>query len=89
MPKGKKFGGRQMGTPNKRTQALHSKAAAEGQLPVDYLLEVMRDPKASTELRLDAAKAAAPYLHARRAPEDKTGNTVPTVIIECPNGEPE
>ena len=36
-------------------------------------LEVMRDTKNPTQIRLDAVKAVAPYLHAKRAPEDKGG----------------
>jgi len=44
----------------------------------------MRDPKESIELRCEMAKAAAPYLHARRAPEDKGGNTVPAMIYVHP-----
>ena len=30
---------------------------------VEYLLEVMRDQSLDTRLRVDAAKAAAPYVH--------------------------
>ena len=39
------------------------------------------------ELRFEAAKAAAPYLHPRRAPEDSKGRTIPTMIYEHPNLE--
>jgi len=42
---------------------LLEKAAQGGQLPVDYMLEVMRDQSLDTRLRIDAAKAAAPYVH--------------------------
>jgi hypothetical protein len=69
MAKGRKTGGRQKGTKNKRTLELEKRK--EGQVPLDYLLEVMRDEKNDTQMRLDAAKSAAPYLHARRAPETK------------------
>ena len=50
-----------------------------GKLPLDYMLGVMRDSKADKERRDDMARAAAPYLHARRAPEDKQGKTVPAM----------
>ena len=60
---------------------------AGGQSAIDYMLEVMRDNKNDTSLRLDAAKAVAPYLHARRAPEDKGGNTVPAMYYTHPNLE--
>jgi hypothetical protein len=53
------------------------------------MLEVMRD-KAVDELRRDdMARAAAPYLHARRAPEDKQGKTVPSMVYVTPNLEDE
>lgn len=41
------------------------KAHASGQSPLDFMLEVMRDETAGRSQRLDAAKAAAPYMHAR------------------------
>ena len=34
-----------------------------GELPLEFLLEVMRDPARPVELRIEAAKAAAPYIH--------------------------
>jgi hypothetical protein len=39
------------------------RAKAEGDLPVDFLLKLMRDETLDTRTRLDAAKAAAPYVH--------------------------
>jgi hypothetical protein len=32
-------------------------------MPLDFLLRVMRDPHSSMARRLEAAKAAAPFLH--------------------------
>ena len=55
--------GRKPGTINRFSKDLLDKAAQSGQLPVDYLLEVMRDQSLDTRLRIDAAKAAAPYVH--------------------------
>ena len=34
-------------------------------MPLDYLLGIMRDEDQDARWRLDAAKAAAPYCHAR------------------------
>src|SRR6266481_5301876 len=84
-PGSPKTGGRKKGSKNKRTRELLEKAEAGGQSAIDYMLEVMRDNKNDASLRLDAAKAVAPYLHARRAPEDKGGNTVPPMIYEHPD----
>jgi hypothetical protein len=38
-----------------------------GTTPLDYMLQVMRDESAEPAKRLDAAKAAAPYVHPRLA----------------------
>jgi hypothetical protein len=59
---GRKTGGRQKGTPNKATSAasINAEIAASGELPLEYMLRVMRDETAES-LRRDAmAKAAAP-----------------------------
>jgi hypothetical protein len=84
--KRRKTGGRKKGSKNKRTVELEKKAA-EGQTPLDYMLQVMRDVKADDARRDEMARAAAPYLHARRAPEDKHGKTVPAMIYTTPNLE--
>ncbi|MDB5447279.1 MAG: hypothetical protein JWQ97_2596 [Phenylobacterium sp.] len=38
-----------------------------GPTPLDYMLQVMRDESLEPAKRLDAAKAAAPYVHPRLA----------------------
>ena len=43
--------------------------------PLDYLLSVMRNKRAGSVARLDAAKAAAPYVHARLASVELTGDS--------------
>jgi len=48
---------------NRFSRDLLENAAQSGQLPVDYMLEVMRDQSLDNRLRIDAAKAAAPYVH--------------------------
>lgn len=67
MPKGKR-GGRVAGQRNKRTVAM-MQLAAEGETPVAHALRVMRDETQSPDLRLQAARIAAPYLHPRPNPE--------------------
>ena len=39
-------------------------SAEQGVSPLEFLLSVMRDIANPLELRIDAAKAAAPYVHA-------------------------
>jgi len=84
-PGSPKTGGRQKGSRNKRTIAIEK--GAKGMLPLDFMLKVMRDPKERIELRCEMAKAAAPYLHAKRTPEDSKGNTVPAMIYVHPDLE--
>jgi hypothetical protein len=67
MALGRKTGGRQKGTPNRRTQELLNAVERGGMTPLEYLLSVMRDEAAGKPERLEAAKAAAPYVHARLA----------------------
>jgi hypothetical protein len=60
-----KTGGRAKGTPNKRTAAKVAEIEASGLTPLDFMLNLMRDTGSAMDLRFDAAKAAAPYVHAR------------------------
>ena len=62
---GERRGGRKKGTPNKATEKREEKIAESGLTPLDYMLEVLRDPETKLEDRKWAAAAAAPYVHAR------------------------
>lgn len=54
-------------------------------MPLDYLLRVMRDLGADEAKRIDAAKAAAPYCHPKRAPVGSDGEDANiTVVINKP-----
>lgn len=67
--------GRKPGSVSRKTREIAERAAAEGITPLEYLLSVMRKPypdEASPEVvtamdaqKLDAAKAAAPFVHPR------------------------
>ena len=75
---GRKTGGRQKGTLNQRTQIMLEVVEQGGLTPLEYLLSVMRDEAATKPERLEAAKAAAPYVaratieHRGRGPEPDT-----------------
>src|SRR5260370_1994642 len=79
MPRGSKpgerRGGRQRGTPNKKTAlrnaALAAAAANPEVSPLEFLLGIMRDPNVSSEFRIKAAQATFPFVHA------KTGSARP------------
>jgi hypothetical protein len=50
------------------------KAAAEGGImPLEFMLNVLRDETVPRDERMDAAKAAAPYVHAKLASVEHTG----------------
>jgi hypothetical protein len=63
-PKGyPKTGGRSKGGVDKiKREAI---LAAQGITPLDYMLGIVRNEEEEKTVRLDAAKAAAPYVHAR------------------------
>jgi hypothetical protein len=87
MARGHKTGGRKKGVRNLATQEeARAAAAATGMMPVDYMLSVMRDPRADHKRRDAMAAAAAPYLHSKLSPvEAKPANNpdgVPTTQIE-------
>ncbi|MCG3134267.1 MAG: hypothetical protein HMLKMBBP_01560 [Planctomycetes bacterium] len=67
LPKRRKYGGRKKGSRNKATAAREAEIAKSGLTPLQYMLRVMRDQKAPKEMRLEAAKSAAPYVHPKLA----------------------
>lgn len=61
--------GRPRGSRNKRKLAELDKLAAAGEMPLDYLLRIMRDPK-TTKARADRmAILALPFCHAKLMPK--------------------
>jgi hypothetical protein len=93
-PKGqKKTGGRTKGTPNAATVALAAAAMIQAQpgaqLPLEYLIELMRSPETKEEIRVHAARALLPYLHKRlpiAAEIDVTGMEKMVQLLEAVYG---
>ena len=88
---GERRGGRAKGTPNRRTFALRQGLVTVGappdaatspprQQPLEFLLNVMEDESHPIATRVDAAKAAAPYVHFRKGLIDTNGRDVPLVV---------
>jgi hypothetical protein len=75
--------GRKKGIPNKKTADVQAKVAASGVTPLEYMLSQMRKPYprrasvaqkiAMDNMRFEAAKAAAPYVHAKLASIEHSG----------------
>lgn len=76
---GKRAGaGRKVGSAAQRTREIADAIAASGELtPLDYLKSIYQDEYEDGARRLEAAKAAAPYVHARlNSIEGKLDNTI-------------
>ena len=56
-----------------------------GMMPLDYLLGIMRDDDQDARWRLDAAKAAAPYCHARLSATEVSGPSGGPVSMQTTN----
>ena len=73
--------GRKKGGHNKLTEEAVARAKEGGETPLDFLLKVMRDAGEEMARRVDAAKAAAPYVHAKLQPVDGDGSTTQKVAV--------
>jgi hypothetical protein len=93
MARGRKTGGRQKGTPNKPAKSARvmlrrewDKAKAASNItPLDFMLKIMWDHHQTKELRFEAAKAAAPYVHAKLASIDH--NLLTKRLTDLTHGE--
>jgi len=77
--------GRKPGAVTTKTRQYADLAAASGELtPLDFMLQALRDESNDFATRMDAAKAAAPYIHAKLAAVDANVavNGSMTVITE-------
>ena len=70
LPKRRKTGGRQKGTPNKRTaerQVAIAAIKASGTSPMAFFADLLGNEHAPLELRFQAAKDLAPFVHPKLA----------------------
>lgn len=90
-PKGQRNpnGGRKKGVPNKKTAEDIARVAASGLMPVDYMLNVMRDETAEKSRRDDMAKAVAPYLSPKLANIEvgNKGGAPFKVVVQATDGD--
>ena len=66
--------GRPAGARNKRTVEQAEAIIASGMTPLEYLTSVYQDPLADEAKRIDAAKAAAPYVHSKLSSIEHSGS---------------
>jgi hypothetical protein len=73
--------GRKKGAATKITEKAREAAAEGGIMPLDYMLDILRNEELTRDERMDAAKAAAPYLHAKLvSTQNKTEITTKNVV---------
>lgn len=84
MPRGgaREGAGRKPGVPNKATQERTREIVESGITPLEWMLNVLRDPMADYERRDRAAVQAAPYVHAKLASTELTGKDGKDLIPE-------
>lgn len=70
--------GRRKGVPNRRTAEMLEKASAEGELPLAYMLRVMRDSRVDPKRRDEMARSAAPYCHSKFVAKE------PPLVVPAP-----
>ncbi len=66
--------GRKAGAATRFNEEARAKAAEGGMMPLDYLLGLLRAEDTPKETKIDVAKAAAPYCHARLAAVEHSGD---------------
>lgn len=62
---GERRGGRKKGVPNRASAKRLADLEASGLTPLNYMLSILQDEGRPTVERFEAAKAAAPYIHAK------------------------
>lgn len=80
--KRQKTGGRAAGVVNRKTAEVQKMVAETGMTPLEYLLMVMRDVGGEPKERINAAVAAAPYVHAKLSTVDLKAELTGTVKHE-------
>lgn len=76
--------GRPKGSLNKKTAEKIAEIAATGELPLDYMLRVMRDDQQPTERRDEMAKSAAPFVHPRLSNVESKSETTVRYVARIP-----
>jgi hypothetical protein len=74
--------GRPKGARNKKTLEQVEAIVASGLTPLEYLLSVLRDEQSAVDQRMEAAKAAAPYVHPKLANIELSGNEEHPLVHE-------
>lgn len=66
--------GRKPGSSTRMNEEARQQALTGGISPLDFMLKILRDENQNPDARFEAAKAAAPYVHARLAAVEHSGD---------------
>ena len=77
-------GGKRPGAGRPKGAASRANDAATGELPLAYMLRIMRDPSQPVGRRDDMAKAAAPFCHSRLSSVEHSGEIARPTVIRAP-----
>ena len=76
--------GRPKGAVSRANEEVRQEAAASGELPLAYMLRIMRDPSQPVGRRDDMARAAAPFCHSRLSSVEHSGEIARPTVIRAP-----
>src|SRR6516165_1360286 len=76
--------GRPKGAASRANEQVRQEAAATGELPLAYMLRIMRDPSQPVGRRDEMAKAAAPFCHSRLSSVEHSGEIARPTVIRAP-----
>jgi hypothetical protein len=76
--------GRPKGAASRANEQVRQEAAATGELPLAYMLRIMRDPSQPVGRRDEMAKAAAPFCHSRLSSVEHSGEVSRPTVIRAP-----
>lgn len=90
MPRGGKRdgAGRKVSALTRKTRELAVDALNGGETPLEFLVSVMRNTNNDLNMRVDAAKAAAAYVHPRLAAVTHAGDKENPVALTVISGVP-
>jgi len=76
-----KTGGRKAGTFNRKTAELIKAIEESGITPLDYMLSILRDEEKPENIRLQAAKDSAPYVHQKLQSIEMESNVTTNHVV--------
>ena len=76
--------GRPKGAASRANERVRQEAAVTGELPLAYMLRIMRDPSQPVGRRDEMAKAAAPFCHSRLSSVEHSGEISRPTVIRAP-----